>query len=125
MEYGCGDRLENNTIQLLMRERIGVTDLSVRIPDSSRKLQFEHEWVTLDNCVELMKRGIPKIGATKVNSAAWISMGHDFFSLSKRFWSMGLILVYSLSNITVSSRHLAVPFCNIGYDAAYSWSGSD
>src|ERR1700720_1548522 len=36
VEYGCGDGLENNTIQLLMRGWsgvwIGATDLSIRIP---------------------------------------------------------------------------------------------
>src|SRR5437899_224235 len=83
VEYGCGDGLENNTVQLLMRGWsgvwIGAADLSVRIPACSRKLHFEHEWVTLDNCVGLMKRGVSKIGATKINLVSMDLDGNDFF----------------------------------------------
>jgi len=58
---------------------IGATDLSVRIPASSRKLQFEHEWVTLDNCTEILRRGIQKIGAKIVNLISMDLDGNDLF----------------------------------------------
>ena len=55
---------------------IGGSDLCVRIRESSRKL---HQWVTLDNCVELAKRGMAKIGATNVNLISIDLDGNDFF----------------------------------------------
>jgi hypothetical protein len=126
VEYGCGDGLENNTIQLLMREWsgvwIGATDLSVRIPASSRKLQFEHEWVTLDNCVELMKRGITKIGATKVNLVSMDLDGNDFFFV-KAILEHGVdpdVFIVEYNGKFPPPIRFA-----IDYDAAYTWSGSD
>jgi hypothetical protein len=83
VEYGCGDGLENNTIQLLMRGWrgvwIGATDLKVRVPSSNRKLRFEREWVTLDNCVEIMQRAIQRIGANDVNLVSMDLDGNDLF----------------------------------------------
>ena len=56
-------------VELLMRGWrgvwIGAADLSVRIPESSRKLHFEHEWVTLDNCVDNLR------------SVVWLKIGAD------------------------------------------------
>jgi len=126
VEYGCGDGLENNTIQLLMRGWSGVwigsADLSVRIPPSSRKLQFEHEWVTLDNCVELMKRGIIKIGATKINLVSMDLDGNDFFFV-KAMLEQGVDPDVFI--VEYNGKFPPPIRFTIDYDAAYSWSGSD
>jgi hypothetical protein len=126
VEYGCGDGLENNTIQLLMRGWSGVwiggAELMVRIPESSRKLHFEHEWVTLDNCSELMKRGMAKIGATNPNLVSMDLDGNDFFFV-KAILEQGadpdVFIVEYNGKFPPPIRF------NIDYDARYTWSGSD
>jgi len=126
VEYGCGDGLENNTIQLLMRGWSGVwiggADLCVRIPESSRQLHFEHQWVTLDNCVELMKRGIATIGATKANLISMDLDGNDFFfvkAILEQGYNPDVFIVEYNGKFPPPIRFA------IHYDAGYTWSGSD
>jgi len=126
VEYGCGDGLENNTIQLLMRGWSGVwiggADLNVRIPTSSRTLQFEHEWVTLYNCVELMKRGIGKIGATKINLVSMDLDGNDLFfakAILEQGFDPDVFIVEYNGKFPPPIRF------TIDYDPAYNWSGGD
>ena len=126
VEYGCGDGLENNTIQLLMRGWsgvwIGATDLSVRIPVSSRRLRFEREWVTLDNCVEIMQRGIQAIGASKVNLVSVDLDGNDLFfvqAILERGIEPDVFVVEYNGKFPPPIRFA------IDYDPAYAWSGSD
>lgn len=126
VEYGCGDGLENNTVQLLMRGWTGVwiggADLVVRIPKASRRLHFEHEWVTLSNCIELMKRGLTKIGATKTNLISMDLDGNDFFFV-KTILEQGadpdVFIVEYNGKFPPPIRF------SIDYDAGYTWSGSD
>lgn len=126
VEYGCGDGLENNTVQLLMRGWSGVwiggADLVVRIPASSRKLHFVHDWVTLDNCAELMKVGLAKIGATKVNLVSMDLDGNDLFFV-KAILEQGadpdVFIVEYNGKFPPPIRF------SIDYDARYTWSGSD
>jgi hypothetical protein len=126
VEYGCGDGLENNTVQLLMRGWRGVwiggADLMVRIPESSRKLCFEHEWVTLENCVDLMNRGMAKIGTTKANLVSMDLDGNDFFFV-KAILQQGadpdVFIVEYNGKFPPPIRF------SIEYDARYTWSGSD
>lgn len=126
VEYGCGDGLENNTIQLLMRGWsgvwIGAADLSVRIPACSRKLHFEREWVTRDNCVELMKRGLSKIGAMKVKLVSMDLDGNDFFFV-KAILEQGVDPDVFI--VEYNGKFPPPIRFTIDYDAAYSWSGSD
>jgi hypothetical protein len=126
LEYGCGDGLENNTVQLLMHGWSGVwiggADLCVRIPESSRKLHFEHQWVTLANCVELAKRGMAKIGATKVNLISMDLDGNDFFfvkAILEQGYGPDVFIVEYNGKFPPPIRF------TIHYDAGYTWSGSD
>ena len=126
VEYGCGDGLENNTIQLLMRGWrgvwIGAAELSVRIPALSRKLQFEREWVTLENCVDLMQRGAQKIGATKVNLISMDLDGNDLFfvkEILERGSDPDVFIVEYNGKFPPPVRFA------IDYDPTYSWSGTD
>lgn len=126
VEYGCGDGLENNTVQLLMRGWSGVwiggADLVVRIPASSRKLHFVREWVTLDNCLELMKRGLGKIDAAKVNLVSMDLDGNDFFfvkAILEQGTDPDVFIVEYNGKFPPPVRF------SIDYDAKYAWSGSD
>jgi hypothetical protein len=126
VEYGCGDGLENNTIQLLMRGWsgvwIGAADLSIQIPASSRKLQFEQEWVTLGNCVQIMQRGIQRIGANEVNLVSMDLDGNDLFfvqAILEHGFEPDVFVVEYNGKFPPPIRF------SIDYDPAYSWSGSD
>ena len=126
VEYGCDDGLENNTTQLLMRGWngvwIGATDLSLRIPASSRKLWFAQEWVTRDNCVEIMQRGLQMIGANQVNVISMDLDGNDLFFVQK-------ILEHGFDpDIFVVEYNGKFPppiRFTIDYDPNFVWSGSD
>ena len=126
VEYGCGDGLENNTVQLLMHgwsgAWIGGADLSIRIPESSRKLHFERQWVTLDNCVELARRGIGKIGATRVNLISMDLDGNDFFFV-KAILEQGIDPDVFI--VEYNGKFPPPIRFTIKYDAGYTWSGSD
>jgi hypothetical protein len=126
VEYGCGDGLENNTVQLLMRGWsgvwIGATDLSVQIPVSSRKLWFKREWVTLDNCVEILRYGIQKIGANMVNLISMDLDGNDLFfvkAILEQGFEPDVFVVEYNGKFPPPIRF------TIDYDPAYAWSGSD
>lgn len=126
VEYGCGDGLENNTVQLLMRGWRGVwiggADLVVKVPAASRKLQFEREWVTLDNCVELMKGGMSRIAATKANLVSMDLDGNDFFFVK------AILEQRSNPDVFIVEYNGKFPppiRFSIAYDAQYTWSGSD
>lgn len=126
VEYGCGNGLENNTIQLLMRGWSGVwidgTDVSIRIPASSQKLRFEREWVTQENCVEIMQRGIQKIGASKVNLISMDLDGNDFFivkSLLQSGFDPDVFIVEYNGKFPPPIRFV------MDYDPSYAWSGGD
>jgi hypothetical protein len=126
VEYGCGDGLENNTIQLLMRGWSGVwidaTDLHIRIPASCRRLRFEQEWVTPANCVEIMQRGIQMIGAKEVNLVSMDLDGNDLFFVKA-------ILEHGVEpDVFVVEYNGKFPppiRFTVKYDATYVWSGGD
>ena len=126
VEYGCGDGLENNTIQLLMRGWrgvwIGATDLKIRIPSSSTQLRFEREWVTVDNCVEILQRGMERIGATSLNVISMDLDGNDLFfvkSILERGFDPDICVVEYNGKFPPPIRF------SIQYDPAYVWSGGD
>jgi hypothetical protein len=126
VEYGCGDGLENNTLQLLMRGWSGVWigsgDLRVRIPASSQKLRFEQQWVTRDNCVEIMKRGIRAIGGEHVNIISMDLDGNDYFfveTILQQGFRPDVFIVEYNGKFPPPIRF------TIDYDASYVWSGSD
>lgn len=126
VEYGCGDGLENNTIQLLMRGWSGVwieaSNLSVRIPASSRKLRFEKEWVTRDNCVEVMQRGLRSIDTDKANLVSVDLDGNDLFiveAILKRGFEPELFIVEYNGKFPPPIRF------TIEYDPNFVWSGTD
>jgi len=126
VEYGCDNGLENNTTQLLMRGWngvwIGATDLSLQIPASSRKLWFGQDWVTRDNCVEIMQRGLQMIGANQVNLISMDLDGNDLFFVQK-------ILEHGFDpDIFVVEYNGKFPppiRFTIDYDPNFVWSGSD
>jgi hypothetical protein len=126
VEYGCGDGLENNTIQLLMRGWsgvwIGATDLVVRIPAVTRRLRFEQTWITLENCVEIMESGIQEIGAKKVNLISIDLDGNDFYfvqTILNRGFEPDVFVVEYNSKFPPPIRFA------IEYDPKYVWSGGD
>jgi hypothetical protein len=126
VEYGCGDGLENNTIQLLMRGWsgvwIGAQDLNIRVPATERRLAFEREWITRENCVQIMKRGLQKISAEDVNLISMDLDGNDFFFMEeilKQGFDPNLFIVEYNSKFPPPIRF------SIAYDASYTWSGSD
>jgi hypothetical protein len=126
VEFGCGDGLENNTLQLLMRGWSGVwiggVELKIRIPASSRKLRFERDWVTRENCVEIMRRGIQMIGAKEVNLVSMDLDGNDLFFVQK-------ILEHGLEpDVFVVEYNGKFPppiRFTIDYDPTHVWSGGD
>jgi len=128
IEYGCGDGLENNTIHLLMRGWrgvwIGASELRVRIPASSKRLRFERQWVTLENCVEVLRRGIQEMDVNNVNVNV-VSMdldGNDFFFV-KQILEQGIE-----PDVFVVEYNAKFPppiRFTINYDPAYVWSGGD
>jgi len=126
VEYGCGDGLENNTIHLLMRGWrglwIGATELKVRIPASSRQLRFERQWVTLDNCAEILQHGIHQIDASGVNIVSMDLDGNDFFFVQKILdggFEPDVFIVEYNSKFPPPIRF------TIEYDPKYVWSGTD
>lgn len=126
VEYGCGDGLENNTIQLLMRGWrgvwIGASDLSIRIPESSRRLRFEKGWVTRDNCVEIMRRGSQWIGGKEINLLSMDLDGNDLFfvqTILEHGYEPDVFIVEYNAKFPPPIRFA------IDYDPAYVWSGSD
>ena len=126
VEFGCGDGLENNTIQLLMRGWSGVwidgTDLKIRIPESSKRLRFEQGWVTRDNCVETMRRGIVSIGAKEVNLISMDLDGNDLFfvqTILEHGFEPDVFIVEYNAKFPPPIRFA------IDYDPAFVWSGSD
>jgi hypothetical protein len=126
VEYGCGDGLENNTIQLLMRGWrgvwIGATDLNIVIPASSQKLRFEQDWVTRDNCVDIMRRGMNAIDADRANVVSMDLDGNDFFfvqTILEHGFDPDVFVVEYNSKFPPPIRF------TINYDPGYSWCGSD
>jgi hypothetical protein len=126
VEFGCGDGLENNTLQLLMRGWtgvwIGVVDLRIRIPRSSRKLGFERDWVTRENCVDIMRHGLEKIGAKEVNLVSMDLDGNDLFfvqEILEQGFEPDVFVVEYNGKFPPPIRF------SIDYDPAYMWTGSD
>ena len=126
VDYGCGDGLENNTVQLLMRGWsgiwVGAADLSIRVPTSSRKLRFEQQWVTRDNCIDIIRRGIQAIGASDVNLISMDLDGNDWFIvqtiLQHGFQPDVFVVEYN------GKFPLPIRF-KIDYDPAHVWTGGD
>lgn len=126
VEYGCGDGLENNTLQLLMRGWRGVwignTDVRVRIPANSRTLRFEKDFVTRDNCVAIMQRGLRMLDAHEVNLISMDLDGNDLFFVQKileHHYTPDVFIVEYNGKFPPPIRF------SIDYDPAYVWSGSD
>ncbi len=126
VEYGCDDGLENNTAQLLMRGWrgvwIGATDLRLRIPASSKRLWFGQEWVTRDNCVEIMQRGLQTIGANQVNLISMDLDGNDLFfvqEILEHGFEPDVFIVEYNGKFPPPIRF------TIDYDPNFVWSGSD
>ncbi len=126
VEYGCGDGLENNTIQLLMRGWrgvwIGAAGVAIKIPASNQKLRFEQQWVTRENCVEILQRGMQSLGADKANLISVDLDGNDWFVVES-------ILEHGFEpDIFVVEYNGKFPppiHFTIDYDPARAWSGSD
>ena len=126
VEYGCGDGLENNTIQLLMRGWrgvwIGATDLMIRIPPASRQLRFERCWVTRENCVAVMQRGVQSIDAGGVNLISMDLDGNDLHVVQ------AILESGSDPDVFVVEYNAKFPppiRFTIDYDPAHVWSGGD
>jgi hypothetical protein len=126
VEYGCGDGLENNTILLLMRGWRGLwidgSELSIRIPRSSKKLWFGKEWVTRENCVEIMKRGLKEIGAESPNLISMDMDGNDLFFVEE------ILKGGSNPDVFIVEYNAKFPppiRFSIEYDPEFVWSKND
>lgn len=126
VEYGCGDGLENNTIQLLLRGWrgvwIGSQDVRITIPSTTQNLRFEKSWVTCDNCVEIMRRGIASINARWANVICIDLDGNDLFvvrTILESGYEPDLFVVEYNAKFPPPIRFA------IEYDPAHVWVGSD
>ena len=125
-EFGCGNGLENNTIQLLMKgwrgTWIDAGDLKIQIPAASRKLGFEKAWVTRENCVGLLQRGLTAVGSEAANLISMDLDGNDFFYVKAILESGARPDVF----IVEYNAKFAPPIrFNVEYDPGFAWSGGD
>jgi hypothetical protein len=126
VEYGCGDGLENNSLQLLMRGWsgvwIGATSLKVTIPASSRRLSFEQEWVTRENCVAIMRRGLDAIGARAPNLISMDLDGNDWHFVRRL---LGHGFAPDVFVVEYNGKFPPPIRFSIEYDASHTWRRSD
>jgi len=83
VEFGAGNGLENNTLILLMNNWKGVwfgaEDLRISLPDDNSKLKFSKTWITAENCVAIMSRGLDHLGTSSFDFLSIDLDGNDLY----------------------------------------------
>ncbi len=101
---------------------IGAEDLKIHVPEPSQKLCFERGWVTRDNCVEIMRRGIQTVGAQEVNLVSMDLDGNDFHFVQRILeggFKPDVFVVEYNAKFPPPIRF------SIAYDPAFVWSWGD
>ncbi len=87
-EFGVGDGMENNTMILAALGWKGVwiggEDLKARITErGKKKLSYLKEWITLENIVDLLSKGLAEIDAQDVDVISLDLDGNDIYFVAK------------------------------------------
>lgn len=125
-EFGVGDGLENNTLCLLMTgwkgAWVGGESLKVTLRESGRRLNFTRAWVTKENCVELMRNALYRLGVSTPHLISIDLDGNDLHIASE------LLASGARPDVFVVEYNGKFPppirFC-IAYDPSFAWDGSD
>ena len=126
VEFGVGNGLENNTLILLMHGWQGVwiggEDLSFSLPQSSTKLRFAKEWVTLENCVTLLSSGLEGLGHAKMDYLSVDLDGNDLHitdAILKAGFSPAVVVVEYHGKFPPPIRWV------MNYNPLHRWAGDD
>lgn len=125
VELGVGNGLENNTMILLMHGWsglwVGAQDVSFPIPDKSL-LAFCRSWITRENCLQLVRRGLEQVGGSRVDVLSIDLDGNDIFILD-RLLSQGLQPQVVI--VEYNGKFPPPVRWSIEYDPNYEWDETD
>jgi len=126
VEFGVGNGLENNTVNLLFHGHrgawVGGEDLAFALPKGGQRLHYTKTWITAENAVELYRQSCDKLGVDQA----------DLFSLD-----LDGVDLYILEALLNSGQRPAIVICEyngkfpppvefcIAYDPQHQWDGSD
>lgn len=125
-EFGVGDGMENNTLILAALNWrgfwVGGERLTVELPAQPAKLRHLRDWVTLDNVVELARRGQQECGADALDVVSMDLDGNDIY-LVERLLTEGVRP--SLFIVEYNAKFPPPVRFRIAYDPQHRWQGDD
>ncbi|MGQ5521962.1 hypothetical protein ACUHMQ_01745 [Chitinimonas sp. PSY-7] len=126
VEFGVGNGLENNTVNMLIHGHrgawVGGEDLAITIPQNSNRLFFNKAWITAENANELFERSCTQLGTNHI----------DLFSLD-----VDGVDIYILEALLKTGKRPSVIICEyngkfpppinfrIAYNPQHQWDGTD
>jgi hypothetical protein len=126
VEFGVGDGLENGTLILLMNGWRGVwiggEELKIAVPPASPRLKFLRNWITAENCVELMTSGLSALGSPEVDYLSVDLDGNDLY-VAEALMNSGVRP--SLLVVEYNSKFPPPIRWTIAYDPQHRWGGND
>jgi hypothetical protein len=124
-EIGCGDGLENNTLNLLARGWrtiwIDATPLAIDPNCNPELLAHSKEFVTAENAVDLIRSGQKKLGVAKLHVLAIDVDGNDGY-LARALLEAGIlasVVVIEMNEVIPPPIEFTQP-----YDPTYVWDKS-
>lgn len=126
IEYGVGDGLENNTLILKALGWkglwIGSNDLAFKITQTCDTFIFVRRWITLENILDLTRKGINTLGAKEIDLISIDLDGNDIYFVEKLLTNKVLPKVFI---VEYNAKFLPPIKWQITYDPDHSWQGDD
>ena len=126
VEFGVGDGTENNTLILASLGWkgfwVGGDALSISIDPNSDRFAYLRDWITLDNILPLVKRGLGRIASSSIDVISLDLDGNDIYFAEKLLASG---LQPKLFIVEYNGKFPPPVEFQIVYDAKHSWKGDD
>jgi hypothetical protein len=124
-ELGVGDGLENNSLILLMHGWKGIwvggEELAFKVPERG-PLRFERDWITRENCRDLVARGLDALGEPRMDVLSVDVDGNDLHILrellGERHEPQVIVVEYN-------GKFPPPVRWSMRYDPKHVWDGTD
>jgi len=125
-EFGVGDGTENNTLILKALGWngfwVGGEEIAFEVKQSEDKFSFFREWVTIDNIIEIVKKGTANLGVNNIDVISLDFDGNDLY-FAEKLLTNGF--TPKLFIIEYNAKFIPPIKWSIDYDAQHIWQGDD
>lgn len=125
-EFGVGDGTENNTLILKSLGWhgfwVGGEELAFEIKQPNQTFSYLKDWITLENIVDLARRGIEAIGAKKIDVISLDLDGNDIYFVEELLSSQ---ILPKLFIVEYNAKFPPPVRWAIDYNPEHLWRGDD